>query len=98
MVESHSEEQILKGCIALMQEMVDYFREYLDWADYKPEYEEDKQPFVMSYFHIVQRLFLYNTRHSGGTSTMEKCHELGIEDSSQQVEFPLWDGEEDDEE
>lgn len=93
---SHSEKQILEGCIALIQEMCDYFREYLDFVDFEPEYEEEKQPFCMSYFHIVNRLFLWHTRHSGGTSTMAKCHELGIDDSSKQVLFPIW--EEDDEE
>lgn len=92
---SHDERNILQGCIALMGEMVGYFREYLDFIGFEPEFDEDKMPFVMSYFHIVQRLFLWNTRHSGGTSTMKKCYELGIEDSSEQVEFYLWeDGEE----
>ena len=47
---SHSEKQILEGCISLMQEMVDGFREYLDYIGHdEPEYEEEKQPFHMSY-------------------------------------------------
>lgn len=92
---SHSEKQILEGCIALIQEMVDGFREYLDYIGHdEPEYEEEKQPFHMSYFHIVNRLFLWHTSHSGGTSTRAKCHELGIDDSSQDVEFYLWEDEE----
>ncbi len=91
---SHDEKHILQGCIALMSEMVDYFREYLDFIGYEPEFDEDKMPFVMSYFHIVQRLFLWNTRHSGGNSTRTKCYELGIEDSSENVEFYLWKDEE----
>lgn len=94
---SHSEKQILEGCIALIQEMCDYFREYLDFVDFEPEYEEEKQPFCMSYFHIVNRLFLWNTRHSGGNSTRAKCAELGIDDSSELVLFPIWEEEEDDE-
>ena len=91
---SHDEKHILQGCIALMGEMVEYFREYLDFIGFEPEFDEDKMPFVMSYFHIVQRLFLWNTHHSGGNSTRTKCYELGIEDSSKQVEFYLWEDEE----
>ena len=35
---SHSEKQILEGCIALIQEMVDGFREYLDYIGHdEPE-------------------------------------------------------------
>ena len=94
-VESHSEKQILDGCISLIQEMCDYFREYLDFIDFEPEYEEEKQPFCMSYFHIVNRLFLWNTRHSGGNSTRMKCAELGIDDSSERVLFTVWEEEED---
>ena len=96
-IESQSEKQILEGCIALIAEMVGYFREYLDYIDHEPEYEEEKQPFVMTYFHIVNRLFLWHTKHSGGTSTMAKCHELGIDDSSENVEFYIWDEEEEEE-
>lgn len=92
-IESHSEEQILKGCISLIDEMVGQFREYLDFIDHEPEFEEEKQPFHMSYFHIVNRLFLWHTHHSGGTSTRAKCHELGIDDSSEDVEFYLWEDE-----
>ena len=92
---SHSEKQILEGCISLMQEIVDGFRDYLDYIGHdEPEYEEEKQPFCMSYFHIVNRLFLWNTSHSGGTSTRAKCHELGIDDSGRNVKFYLWEDEE----
>jgi len=95
-VKSHSEKQILEGCIALIDEMVGYFREYLDFIDFTPEYDEEKQPFCMSYFHIVNRLFLWDTSHCGGTSTRAKCHELGIDDSSKTVKFELWEDEEED--
>lgn len=47
----------------------------------------------MSYFHIVQELFLFRTYHSGGTSTMAKCKQLGV-DSSENVEFKFEEGEE----
>jgi len=95
---SHSEKQILEGCISLMQEMCDYFREYLDYIDFEPEYEEEKQPFCMSYFHIVNRLFLWHTSHSGGNSTRTKCAELGIDDSSKNVLFEIWEDEEEEDE
>ena len=95
-VKSHSEKQILEGCIALIDEMVGYFREYLDFIDFTPEYDEEKQPFCMSYFHIVNRLFLWHTSHCGGTSTRAKCHELGIDDSSKTVKFELLEDEEED--
>ena len=92
-VESQNEEQILECCIGLMQEMADCFREYLEFIDHEPEYEEEKQPFCFSYFHIVNRLFLWHTSHSGGTSTRAKCKELGIDDSGKQVEFYIWEDE-----
>ena len=88
---SHDEKHILQGCIALMDEMVEGFRQYLDFIGHEPEWEEEKQPFVMSYFRIVRRLFLWNTNHSGGNSTRKKCYELSIEDSSKLVEFYLWE-------
>jgi len=98
MVESHSEKQILEGCISLIQEMVDEFWGYLNYIGHdEPEYEEEKQPFRMSYFHIVNRLFLWHTHHSGGNSTRTKCVELGIDDSSRDVEFYLWKDEDEDE-
>ena len=40
-IESQNEKQILEGCIALIQEMVDGFKDYLDYIGHeKPEYEE----------------------------------------------------------
>lgn len=95
-VKSHSEREILNACIQLLEEMVGHFRVYLDWADFKPDDEEKECGyFGMSYFHIVQKLFLQNTSHSGGTSTRQKCQELGIKDWSEGVRFKLWEGEAD---
>lgn len=94
MIRSHSEKDILEGCIALIDEMVENFREYLDYIDYEPETEEEKGPFTMSYFHIVNRLFLFRSRHSGGTSTRKKCKELGV-DSFTDVCFCIWEDEND---
>ena len=98
MTSSHSEKDILEGCIALMQELTDEFSEYLDFMGVKPS-EEEQFWLSMSYFHIVQRLFLYHTSHSGGTSTGMKCRELGV-DSGKTVQFICGtpeDEEEDDE-
>ena len=95
-VKSHSEREILNACIQLLEEMVGHFRVYLDWTNFEPNDEEKECGyFGMTYFHIVQVLFLWNTSHSGGTSTIQKCRELGIKDWSEGVRFKLWEGEED---
>ena len=97
---SHSEKDILNGCISLLEEMVCHFKDYMEWIGYEPnEEEKEYRYFGMTYFHIVQRLFLWHTRHAGGTSTRKKCYELGIDEPSDGVRFPLWDdydGEQDD--
>lgn len=87
MTYSHSEQQILKGCLALMQHLVDDFAEYLDFLDVHPETEEEQFCLSIPYSVIVQRLFLWNTKHSGGTSTGMKCRNLGIKDHS--IEFRI---------
>lgn len=81
-VKSHSEKQILEGCIALIDEMVGYFREYLDFIDFTPEYDEEKQPFCMSYFHIVNRLFLWHTSHCGGMVLCQDLAQIKMRDFS----------------
>lgn len=86
---SHSERDILDACVELMQGMADEFLEYLDWIGAEPE-EEEKISFCnMNYFRIVQRLFLWHTSHSGGTSTINKCRELGV-DSSESIAYNPW--------
>jgi len=91
-VKSQSERQILDMCIELMHELTGYFEEYLEWQGIT---KEDYEPFgvSLSYFEIVQTLFLFHTSHSGGTSTMQKCRELGV-DSSERVIFKVWEEEE----
>ena len=93
-VKSHSEKDILSMCISLLDEMVGYFSRYMEWLGYEPT-DEEKQCgyFGMTYFHIVQKLFLYRTSHSGGSSTFKKCHELGIDDPSEGVRFSIWEEE-----
>lgn len=95
MTSSHSERDILEGCIDLLDDMACKFREYLDFIDFEPESEEEKAPFVMSYFHIVNRLFLWKTGHCGGTSTRMKCRELGIDDASKSVLFHIYEDKND---
>ena len=90
-VMSHSETEIYKGCKALMQEMVDSFAEWYKFVhgDEAINQLDDEEMFCVNItpFHIVQRLFLWNTRHSGGTSTRAKCRQIGIKDSFCDLEF-----------
>lgn len=89
-LESHDEKHILECCISLMKEMVNEFAEWYRWQHgedaIKELDEEERFCFRKSYFHIVQKLFLLCTNHSGGTSTRAKCEQLGV-DSSEEIEF-----------
>lgn len=78
-LKSHSEAEIVNGCIALMQELTGQFEDYLSFMGITPDSEEERFRTRFSYFDIVQRLLLWNTYHSGGTSTREKCRELGFD-------------------
>lgn len=77
-IESHSEAEIVKGCISLMRELTGLFEAYLDSLSVEPESSEERFVAKFSYFEIVQRLLLWETHHSGGTSTIRKCDELGF--------------------
>lgn len=94
---SHSESDILKECINLMHELVDDFakwHEYVHGENAIAELDEEERFCVRkTYFSIVQQLFLYHTKHSGGGSTCAKCHELGIKDWSEDIEFGFEVGE-----
>lgn len=96
-LESHEEKYILHYCISLMQELVGYFEEWYRWVHGENAIEElseeERFCYNISYFHIVQELFLFRTYHSGGTSTMAKCKQLGV-DSSENVEFKFEEEEE----
>lgn len=81
-IESQPESQILESCIELMQDLTNSF---LEWYDFvygedaiKELSEEERFNISLSYFTIVQKLFLQHTHHSGGTSTRQKCKELGV--------------------
>ena len=72
-LESHDEKYILKYCISLMQELVGKFEEWYEYVHGEDAIreldEEERFYYRMSYFSIVQELFLFRTSHSGGTST-----------------------------
>lgn len=76
---SHCEKHILDGCIGLLREAGKRFRDYLDFVGFEPSNGEEKLHIDFSLSHIVNRLFLWNTFHSGGTSTAAKCRELGAD-------------------
>ena len=81
-VKSHSEALIVLECIGLMQDMVGRFQEYLDWLGVEyPTDEKDEAYFStgMTYGEIICKLLLRHTNHSGGTSTAQKCRELGFD-------------------
>lgn len=82
MTESHSEREIYNGCVDLMQQLMERFEEYLDFIDVPVTKIGDEENFCTEFYtaEIVERLFLWNTSHSGGTSTWMKCQELGISD------------------
>lgn len=90
---SHSERDIVLGCISLINEVLNgefaIFEQLeadgFDFDEYR-EKSECELGFSLTYFEIVQRLLLYHTSHSGGTSTRAKCRELGF-DPNQCVEF-----------
>lgn len=90
---SHDEKYILEGCIDLMDRLVDQFCEYLDFIGIDVEdTDPDELPsFGFTPFEIVNTLFLRYTSHSGGTSTREKCKELGIKDATRTIWFDTTD-------
>lgn len=81
MTSSHSEKDIYEGCLALMNELTDRFYEYLEFLEVDlSEYPEEEQfDATFNTTEIVERLFLWRTYHSGGTSQRMKCEELGID-------------------
>lgn len=91
-IPSHNEPAIYKGCVNLLKGMVEAFGEWLEFTGLN-EYVDDEMRFSISMqpTEIVNRLFLYHTSHSGGTSTRAKCHELGIDDCSRSIEFKVVD-------
>lgn len=87
-MEKHTDRQIYDGCIHLMQKMVEYFEEYLEYLGYDLDKldEDDMFAVCISNMEIVRWLFLFHTRNSGGCSTREFCEKIGI-DPSDSVKF-----------
>lgn len=82
--ESHDEKSILESCISLMDEVFYAMIKYMKFMEFEfdNEDEEERPTFSISYFRLVQKLFLSRTNHSGGTSTRQKCVELGVSDDT----------------
>ena len=63
-LESHDEKHILKYCISLMQELVGKFEEWYEYVHGEDAIreldEEERFYYRMSYFSIVQELFLFS--------------------------------------
>lgn len=87
-MEKHTDRQIYDGCIHLMQKMVDYFKEYLEYLGYDLDKldEDDRFAVGISNMEIVRRLFLSHTRNSGGCSTRDFCGKIGL-DETERVKF-----------
>lgn len=87
---SHSEKEIVKCCISLMNELVDEFEEWYKWQHGEDAIDllddEEKFCYRKSYFSIVQELLLLHTNHCGGGSTRAKCGDLGF-DYGEEIEF-----------
>ena len=89
--QSHSEKEIYEACIDLMNNLVDEFRDYLDFLDIDVSSLSEEEQFCLNMppTEIVRKLFLSHTSHSGGASTRAKCNELGIDtDKWVQFSFP----------
>ncbi len=85
-VGSHSEKRIYEGCLTLLQDMVEAFKDWCDYEHLQDHVEEDEEfSFSMDKTDVVRMLFLFGTSHSGMTSTLEKCRELGIDTSERLV-------------
>ena len=86
-IKSQSEKDIFEGCKSLMETLVKYFEYWCECIGV--ECEKDEMFSVsMPTSQIVRDLFLFKTNHSGMTSTIEKCKELGL-DYSERVRFSI---------
>lgn len=93
-LDSHDEQHILSGCISLLEDAVATMYEYLDYCGIPQDDDDERFQYTLYYTEVVRRLFLWNTSHSGGTSTWAKCRELGV-DPGERVEFAQEQNEED---
>lgn len=94
MTSSHSETEIYNGCVSLMWQLVGRFYDYLEYLGVEIA---DDMKFGTTFYptSIVERLFLWKTSHSGGTSQRMKCKELGIDTREITFDFSEFENEED---
>lgn len=80
---SHSERDIFNGCIEIMRDMVEDFKEwYIELhGEDALEMLEEEDLFGMWVFSrkVVEKLFLEKTDHHDKATCIAKMHELGIE-------------------
>jgi len=80
---SHSEKYIVEHCIGFMDDVHRKLMAYMEMMDI--EHTEGYPSLIYSNFEIVQGLLLSRTKYSGGTSTKDKCRQLGIDPYSEVV-------------
>lgn len=89
MTSSHSELDIYKGCIDLMNDLLRQVYEWLEIVGIDISEMDEDEKFATHFYttEIVERLFLWKTSHSGGTSQRMKLKELGITDDAVLFDF-----------
>lgn len=74
MIESVSEKKIVENYVTMVVNEINETNDYFD-LDGENQLSYPSMP----YWVIVQRLLLWGTTHSGRTSSIEKCIELGLD-------------------
>jgi len=87
MINSHSEKEIYEGCKRLMGMIVKEFEAWCEWLGVECD-KDEMFSISMPNSQIIRELFLSRTNHSGMTSTIEKCKELGL-DFGQIIRFSI---------
>lgn len=95
-LESHNEREIYNGCVWLIEACAEQMKEYFDMIGFEPPSEDEIPLLQFSQREIVNRLFLWCTDHSGGTSTDAKCRQFGIEKPYKVLEFECFGSEDED--
>lgn len=75
MIESVNEKKIIENYVQMMANYISECNDILSLSEDAEELELPSTP----YWQIVQQLLLWGTTHSGRTSSMEKCIELGLD-------------------
>lgn len=95
-LKSHNEWEIYNACVGLIEECAEQMKEYFDMIGFEPPSEDEIPLLQFSQREIVNRLFLWCTDHSGGTSTDAKCRQLGLEKPYKVLEFECFGSEDED--